>query len=885
MELKEYQEGVLKRFDHYLDVLAQQKSDAEDIQEFWRSKGKSRPLEDYANKAWEQLVQERRVDEVRLKNGDMVTPPYISRFDGLDRTIPNVCFKVPTGGGKTLLGAAAIERLQTDYLRRQTGFVLWVVPSEAIYRQTWKQLANREHPYRQILERASAGRVKILEKDDMFTRRDVEENLCVMLLMLQSSARKSKATLRMFRDSGRFMSFFPAEDDNPANAELLNSIRNLDCNNLDDFGLAEGVTPDSVSIKHSLGNVLRLVRPVVVIDEGHKAYSENAKSTITGFNPRFILELSATPNANGKLQSNVLANVPGSALKEEQMIKLPINLYNEEKADWKHTLSAAAETLSELSKDAQKFQNDSGRYIRPIMVIRVERTGKGQQDKDFVHADDAKNYLIKQLGVRENEIRLKTSETDEIGDEDLLAETCPVKYIITKDALKEGWDCPFAYILTVLSKMTANTALTQMIGRVLRQPHALRTNVQSLDECYVYTYDQDVSDAVQGVKKGLEDEGFGDIANQINTDKQQKPGTKRRVETLKAREKYQSEFPAYVPQVLHKDDSEDTGYRLFSYDQDILGELDWESFSFAENAKLLNLDVDRIERSHSVIDYKADKKRHEQFEFSHLGSEEVLVTEEQQIDLAFMSRQLTEVVPNPWQALRIIEETLSVLRDEQGLSERQIYICRMELLLAMKNALEKDVKAAAEQLFKQKLAKGDIKVTLVSPRESDLNWQIPSELPVSIGDSGQILRRKDGSELERSLYEKVYKDGFNKLELDAAWELDREQSVHWWHRVAVSSAEYSVQGWQKQRVYPDLIVCIKSQSDGIKRYALLETKGEHLKGNDDTEYKKRLFDILTEHVKESVTNGEIDLGSDIGKINFTILMEDSMPQELREALK
>src|SRR5690554_3444919 len=196
MELKEYQEGVLKRFDYYLDVLAQQKSDAEDIQEFWRSKGKSRPLEDYANKAWKQLVQERRVDEVRLKNGDMATPPYISRFDGLDRTIPNVCFKVPTGGGKTLLGAAAIERLQTDYLRRQTGFVLWVVPSEAIYRQTWKQLANREHPYRQILERASAGRVKILEKDDMFTRRDVEENLCVMLLMLQSSARKSKETLR-----------------------------------------------------------------------------------------------------------------------------------------------------------------------------------------------------------------------------------------------------------------------------------------------------------------------------------------------------------------------------------------------------------------------------------------------------------------------------------------------------------------------------------------------------------------------------------------------------------------------------------------------------------------------------------------------------------------
>ena len=88
-----------------------------------------------------------------------------------------------------------------------------------------------------------------------------------------------------------------------------------------------------------------------------------------------------------------------------------------------------------------------------------------------------------------------------------------IKYIITKDALREGWDCPFAYVLTVLSKMTAKTAITQMIGRVLRQPHARLTQKPSLDECYVYTFDQDVMEAVAGVKQGLEEEGMGDVAN------------------------------------------------------------------------------------------------------------------------------------------------------------------------------------------------------------------------------------------------------------------------------------------------------------------------------------------------------------------------------------
>lgn len=77
---------------------------------------------------------------------------------------------------------------------------------------------------------------------------------------------------------------------------------------------------------------------------------------------------------------------------------------------------------------------------------------------------------------------------------------CLVKYIITKDALREDWNCPFTYVLTVLSKMSAKTAITQMIGLVLRQPHARLTQKPSLDECYVYTFNQDLMEAVDRCK-------------------------------------------------------------------------------------------------------------------------------------------------------------------------------------------------------------------------------------------------------------------------------------------------------------------------------------------------------------------------------------------------
>ena len=883
MDLKDYQIGVLHKFNYYLKKLTECKEEAEEFVAFQKMKGREARLTDYAKGAWEALVEERRIDLLKDKSGQLVTAPYVTRFDGLDQPIPNVCLKVPTGGGKTLLGVAAIERLQTDLFTQQTGMVLWVVPSDSIYKQTWKQLANREHPYRQMLERASGGRVKMLEKNDAFTKRDVQESLCVMLLMLQSSARQSKETLRMFRDSGRFTSFFPIEDDSTANEALLSQVRNLDCNDLSDFGWQEGIAPGSVSLKQSLGNVLRLVRPVIVVDEGHRAYSETARETLCGFNPKFILELSATPNANGKLHSNALVNVSGQALKDEQMIKLPINLINEEKSEWKHALSLAHSKLSELERDAQQLQHETGRYIRPIMLIRVERTGKDQRDSKFVHAEDAREYLMEKLGVHENEIRLKTSDKDELGDDDLLSEMCPVRYIITKDALREGWDCPFAYVLTVLSKMTAKTAITQMIGRVLRQPYAEQTQKSSLDECYVYTFDQDVMEAVAGVKQGLEEEGMGDIASQVKASDANQPSAIVNKEVLRRRERFRALPKVFLPRVLHRDDNCEDGYRVFDYERDILGDLDWESLSYlnAENFQLVD---SKLQRTIARIDYKISKENQGELDLSDPIHENIEFDVGSGLDVSYIVRQLTDVIPNPWQAMRVLKQTLDVLRGK-GVSEKALFTNRLELLKEMKLDLKSQVNYLSEKIFRDKLERGDVSLRLVASDNDQLNWELAQTLEVNVSEDDQVLRRKDGSELERSLFEKVYQNGLNNLERETAWYLDKQETVYWWHRIAVNQREYSLQGWQKQKVYPDLLVCLEEPSSGNYRFSVLETKGEHLKGNDDTEYKRRLFEILTEHVKTAVTAGELTIEAASGGMSFKMLMENNWSQQVVQELE
>lgn len=866
MEFKEYQIKVLERLDQYLIVLKDKKQDEEDFAEFQRSKGKTPPPSNYCTDAWDKLNEQRLLPTFHDRRGHEHIADYINRKDGLNRPIPNICLKVPTAGGKTLLATAALERINTDYFQQQTGFVLWVVPSDSIYKQTWKNLANREHPYRQVLERASGGRVKLLEKTDSFTRQDVGEYLCVMLLMLQSSARKSKETLRMFRDSGKFSSFFPDVDDYHANNDLLNKVRNLETN---DLGDGEGVMA-GVSVRHSLGNTLRLVQPAIVIDEGHKAYSETARVTLSSFNPRFMMELSATPNHRER-HSNILVDVPGTALKNEQMIKLPINIFNFDRADWKYTLSQSHEELSKLQKKAKKLLKNDGRYIRPLMVIRADRTGKDQRDGDHVHAEDVREYLINNLGVKPERVRVKSASIDEIGDEDLLSEFSEVRYIITKDALREGWDCPFAYILTILSKTTAPTAMTQMIGRVLRQPEAHETNIQELNECYVFCFDQEVQQAVESVRKGLEEEGMSDLGAEV---KARTDGDGIQVKTVKVNRK--SAFKGakiFLPQVLHREGKK--GYRPLDYHRDILADLPWESFSFTQKEKFTPDDQDKLDKTITRITMANEDGQFKLPYTTDSGTSEV----ETELDFPFMVRQIMDVVPNPWQATRIIEETLSTL-EKRGLSIERIFANRLFLLKEIRRDLQQQISQASESLFREKLTKEKITFRLISSGDSKLNWELAETIEITVRDEDRVFQRRNGEQLNRFLYEKVYEKEFNGLEQEVAWYMDDNESIKWWHRL-VARQDYHLQGWQKNKIYPDFLACVKGLPDGNCKFTVLETKGQHLVGNEDTDYKGRLFDLLMDYYNKCMEAGEVKVvnGQD-QKMVFKILLEDSWRNDL-----
>ena len=476
MQLKEYQQEAISDFRQWIGTIREAQAATDESIRALSERNLPVPeaVRDFPASAWEAMKDKGVVPR---------SMPYIPRHDGAGRPIPHICLKVPTGGGKTLLGVAAIEAMEIT-----TGLVLWIVPSLAIFEQTKAALWTRDHPYRKRLDRATSGRVKVFTQRDLLTPEDIQNHLCVMLLSLAATNWYERPEgLRMFRDAGAYHRFFPDTQGSRSDELRLENDPDL------------ATDPVSGRVTRSLHNVFKMHQPIVVLDEAHKAYGSKKRgpeefvNSVNRMNPRTVVELSATPQRS---VSNILVEIDGPRLKREEMIKVPVEITAERGEDWHLTLSRAHKQLEALDDESYSLVQDTGRYIRPIVVVRVDRTGKNQRDGKSVHALDVRDQLLK-MGIDEQAIRIKSSDVDELGREDLMSPMSPVTWIITKDALKEGWDCSFAYILVMLDSTTAPTALTQMIGRVLRQPNAKLTGRAALDRCYVFCSNTAVGEAVK----------------------------------------------------------------------------------------------------------------------------------------------------------------------------------------------------------------------------------------------------------------------------------------------------------------------------------------------------------------------------------------------------
>lgn len=384
--------------------------------------------------------------------------------------VPQVCFKVPTGGGKTFMAAASL-RVIFDELPAQNKFVVWLVPSETILAQTYKNLSDAAHPYRRRLEADFGGQVAVYGKEQLlagenFSPAEVAAQLTVAVLSYDSFRTNNKDGRRAYRQNGQLNQFVA------------------------NFADDEKILPDAD--ESSLVSVIRHYKPVVIVDESHHATTTLSVDMLRNFNPRFILELTATPRTT----SNVIAYVPAAKLKSAAMVKLPVIVYNRPGRD---DVIADAITFRKLLERIGRAEG-----VRPIVLFQAETQGKG----DRATFDRIKADLIANHAIPAEQIAVKTADINDLRGVDLLADDCPLRYIITINALKEGWDCPFAYVLASLANRTSEIDVEQILGRILRRPFTKNFSDTLLNQSYVFTSSADFQATLDKIVTGLNSAGF-----------------------------------------------------------------------------------------------------------------------------------------------------------------------------------------------------------------------------------------------------------------------------------------------------------------------------------------------------------------------------------------
>ena len=863
MELKSFQKDVLTDLRRFLDLLTEH----ENIR--------------YAYKA---LWEEKGVPIMPEEMNGM--PPYEMTLQG----VPQVCLKVPTGGGKTYIGANAVRPVFDAMPHVHPKCVVWLVPSDAILRQTYRALSDNEHPYRKKLDTDFGGRVEVYTKDQLLNGQNfgpvqVDENLSVFVLSYDSFRTGKKEGRKAYQENGNLMAF------------------------PDFFGDGKELLPDTAET--ALIQVIRNLNPMVIVDESHHATSKLSIEMLENFNPCFVLELTATP----KKGSNIISVVDARKLKKEEMVKLPVIVYNQKNQE--DVYFSAIGLRNRLEREAIQEEKNGGNYIRPIVLFQAQP--KVREDSSTYEV--IKKELIG-AGVPEEYIAIKTGEKDEIKDIDLLSKDCPIRYIITVNALKEGWDCPFAYILATVANRSSVVDVEQILGRILRMPYAKAGKNDKLNLSYAITSSADFYSTLEKVVAGLVSAGFsrrdhrvvgedvsvgGDLesAPQLQGEDMDPTFAQQVLGTGISPETDEADTPHIDPDELKKrleelsqaeDDESDNinDENLSSHGvamiENMLGKADdenriyWETINDEEEgaADVPYEVAEKMSTFYIKPEYKEDAKNivipqfmrddgiayfnesgHDLLRRDDLRDGFTLKDKDTIIDFGSIQAELAKVdldeksdaLPKafrlqgfeneaikewfdakPTESKRNICKDIIVKRiskiDAIGDADIRAYVGRV-----MENMTEEQLSDLEQspELYAKKIQE---KVEKLLQEYEAQRFHMMMEQDRIVCEPNFHLKEKISpaksiSSIPKSLYEEEDGD-LNDYEKKVIFEISSLDNVRWWHR-NISKREFSING--AVTAYPDLIVRTESG-----RTLLVETKGDHLDNPESAAKAKAGFE-------------------------------------------
>lgn len=828
MELKPYQKQAVNDLRTYLSIWTEVIDPAKSFSTFWQNHPRT-PL----------------------------NTMQIEKYKSNVRDVPHVCLKVPTAGGKTFIACNALKPIFDAMAIGRPKVVVWLVPSTTILDQTIKNLSDPHHPYRQKIDTHFGSRVEVYTKEQVlmgtnFSPTTVKEQLSIIVGSFSSFKKtNNKDSRKVFQENSN-LAEFPKEYS-------------------DQSKLVED-TDETALIQ-----VINQMNPVIIVDESHNAESNLSVDMLQNLNPSFIVDLTATPKDN----SNIISYTDAWQLKKESMVKLPVIVYNHHDAG--DVVTNSLHLRKQLEDKAIAEEKLTGCYIRPIILFQAQ-TKNEKDENTFLKV---KKRLVR-AGIPENHIAIKTAEINELKNVDLQSRSCPIRYIITINALKEGWDCPFAYILATLANRSSAVDVEQILGRILRQPYVKQHKEPLLNLSFVFTASAQFKDTLDNIVKGLNRSGFSkndyrlvgtteeeleqkDVAEQLglvsseadsqDPDNDDMPD----LDTLEITTDGSSgKVVTELQQIQEKAMEESTRFEQemknnlqSNYPVDLMGKVDSYSVKadFAQDIQSLLLPQFFIEKAGNLFDDTTEALVEktdllEGFELKHQNTQVSFETAGLQMYQVDVGKDSSAP-----QYQKATEKTKSyILKYLEGLSEEKQLSALVDLIFAetrkIDSIADSDMKTFIKRVIDDFNADQitDLKqnpnnyakkireqvIRLIDTHSETVFYRWLDSNKISIKPYYKFPDSINPPETQDAIIKSLYKAeaSMNGFEWEVINNVANEANTVYWHKINERSG-FCINGGFLNH-YPDFI--IKTTKGNV---IILETKGEHL-GNEDSAKKIKL---------------------------------------------
>ena len=407
--------------------------------------------------------------------------------------------------------------------------------------------------------------------------------------------------------------------------------------------------------------------------------------------------------------------------------------------------------------------------------------------------------------------------------------------------------------------------MTQLVGRILRQPYTRKTHVPALDESYVYCFQR--TELLNEIRDGFKREGLEEMQGRIVKDVADLAAVELR--EVGPRSNYKTAAANMVlPAFLMRDGRD---WRLVSYEADILSRVRWEE---ADVTPLYNLELS--------LEEKRDVEMRAGLEENLAGlvrhAREDLSNGTPKFDFAYAAGHLLDVVPNPWIGYEFVERVFAKLLAKWKGKEKVVANNLVFILEELRKRLEAERDRLAEAAFNQMLKDDEMRFMVVV-RDLGMH-RLPKKLEMP--KTAVRATRLDGSQFEMNLFDPVPEDSLNSLEREVASFLDEQSPLYFWYR-NIPHRGYYVQGWQKSRIYADFIFTTNSgDKRDYRKVFVLETKGLHLK-NENTVYKQSVFSLCNKHAKKRAWK-QLVPAMRHKEIRYEVVFQDEWEKRLNELL-